>query len=85
MATAPSNTYLVTYRDGGKGYRECPSQYNFVVNSAGNACVCKFGFVEQNGFCVENPNSQNQNQNQIPNQNQNQNLPDGATAAIFRS
>lgn len=25
VAAPPSNAYLVTYRDGGRGYRECPS------------------------------------------------------------
>lgn len=25
VATPPSNSYMVTYRDGGRGYRECPS------------------------------------------------------------
>jgi hypothetical protein len=30
--TCPVNTYAVTYKDGGKGCRTCPSQFNMVVN-----------------------------------------------------
>lgn len=52
VASCPSDTYAVSYKDGGRGCRTCPGQYNLVINANGDGCACRSGFVERNGFCV---------------------------------
>lgn len=47
---------MVGYKDGGKGCRVCPAEYNMVVNQGRNGCVCRSGYVEKKGYCVDNGN-----------------------------
>ena len=54
VATCPGNSYPVSYNDGSRGCRACPIAYNLVVNSARTGCVCRTGFVENNGLCTMN-------------------------------
>jgi hypothetical protein len=31
----------------------CPAQYGMVVNSNKNGCVCRNGFIGENGLCFD--------------------------------
>lgn len=52
VVICPNNTYVVSYKDGGKGCRSCPDSFNLVVNQNKNGCSCKDEFIEKNGFCI---------------------------------
>ena len=51
-AACPSNSFPISYPDGGKGCKICPASYNLVVNSNRDGCACRAGFESRNSICV---------------------------------
>lgn len=47
-----SDSYLASYKDG-KGCRKCATDSGMVVNSGANGCVCRAGYVDRKGYCVD--------------------------------
>lgn len=52
VSECPSNTFPITYKDGGLGCHRCSTKLNLVYNAIKKQCVCAVGFEMANGACV---------------------------------
>ena len=44
LNACPPNTYEFTYRDGGKGCRQCETSLGYILNIETDTCICRPGF-----------------------------------------